>query len=258
MTISIDDLERAASYGWRAPEEAALGDWALRAAGGFTGRANSALAIGDPGLPLATAVERVCQWYRTRDLPPMVALAFPLVGAQDCAADRYLAECGWPVHHGAVVMTAEAGTIKTAGTSSRADLASEPDGGWLSLYRYRGQVPPPISGHLLRSAPWQAFASVSEAGRTVAIGRVAAAAGWAGLTAIEVHPEHRRQGLGQVVTAALVAAAADYGSTAIYLQVEADNWAARAMYTAMGFTDHHGYHYRVAPATDCIRRQPPA
>ena len=37
---------------WRGTEEEWLGEWLLRAADGFTGRANSALPLGDPGLPL--------------------------------------------------------------------------------------------------------------------------------------------------------------------------------------------------------------
>jgi predicted GNAT family acetyltransferase len=36
-------------------------------------------------------------------------------------------------------------------------------------------------------------------------------------------------------------------SIGLYLQVEDTNTAARALYQALGFTDHHGYHYRVAP-----------
>jgi ribosomal protein S18 acetylase RimI-like enzyme len=51
-----------------------------------------------------------------------------------------------------------------------------------------------------------------------AIGRVAAAGGWAGLTAIEVHPGHRRRGLGLAITAALTAAAAPRGVIGFYLQ----------------------------------------
>jgi ribosomal protein S18 acetylase RimI-like enzyme len=43
--------------------------------------------------------------------------------------------------------------------------------------------------------------------QAITIGRVAAAAGWAGLTAIEVHPAHRRRGLARAVTAALAAQA---------------------------------------------------
>ena len=41
-TISIADLETRAARGWQAPQEEWLGGWLLRAADGFTGRANSA------------------------------------------------------------------------------------------------------------------------------------------------------------------------------------------------------------------------
>ncbi len=43
MTVSIADLELAAAEIWRAPDEGRLGDWLLRAAAGFTSRANSVL-----------------------------------------------------------------------------------------------------------------------------------------------------------------------------------------------------------------------
>jgi hypothetical protein len=39
MPIPIADLEQAAAGGWRAPDQAVLGRWLLRSAGGFTGRA---------------------------------------------------------------------------------------------------------------------------------------------------------------------------------------------------------------------------
>jgi N-acetylglutamate synthase len=97
-------------------------------------------------------------------------------------------------------------------------------------------------------APWQAFASVREAGRTIAIGRVAGDAGWAGLTAVETDPACRRRGLATAVTAALAQVAADRGARGLYLQVENENHAAQALYRRAGFRDHHRYHYRVAPA----------
>ncbi len=248
MTISIDELELVAADGWRATEQVPLGDWLLRAAAGFTGRANSALAVGDPGLPVPLAIDNVRQWYRARGLPAMIAVGYPLGQPEVNPVDAFLAEAGWSVHHGAIVMTAAADAIGPPPDGpAQVDVADEPGDGWLDLYRYRGGVLPPISRLLLVSAPWQAFASVRAAGQTVAIGRVAAASGWAGLTAIEVHPEHRRRGLGRVITAALVAAAADRGGSGIYLQVENDNGAARALYRDMGFTDHHGYHYRIEP-----------
>ena len=46
------ELERMAAAHWRGTEEEWLGEWLLRAADGFTGRANSALPLGDPGRPL--------------------------------------------------------------------------------------------------------------------------------------------------------------------------------------------------------------
>lgn len=252
MSISILDLEEAAARGWRAPEEAALGRWRLRAAEGFTGRANSALAIGDPGLPLAAAVSAVCGWYRARGLRAMVAVPFPVGQPSSSGVDRFLAgELGWPVRSSAVtVMTAAPGAVADASADGAVPIAvaAEPDEGWLALYRFRGQKPPPISRRLLMSAPWQAFASVRADGDTVAIGRVAAAGGWAGLTAVEVDPRHRRRGLGRAITGALAAAAAARGVTGLYLQVEDDNPVAHRLYRHMGFADHHGYHYRVAPA----------
>ena len=125
----------------------------------------------------------------------------------------------------------------------------EPGEDWLGLYHYRGQPSlPPIARQVLTSAPWQAFASIRDGGQTVAIGRVAAAGGWAGLTAIEVAPGHRRRGLATTVTAALAAQAAERGAGQVYLQVEDGNEAARALYRRIGFTAHHDYHYRLAPA----------
>jgi ribosomal protein S18 acetylase RimI-like enzyme len=76
---------------------------------------------------------------------------------------------------------------------------------------------------------------------------VAAGGNWAGLTAIETDPGHRRRGLARAVTATLAGLAADRGLTGLYLQVERDNSAARALYGGIGFTDHHRYHYRTGP-----------
>src|SRR5580693_5239709 len=68
-------FERMSARHWRATEEARLGGWLLRAAGGFTGRANSALPLGDPGMPAERAVAEVEAWYSRRGLPPMVVIA---------------------------------------------------------------------------------------------------------------------------------------------------------------------------------------
>jgi N-acetylglutamate synthase len=252
VTISIDDLEHAAAPGWRGVEEERLGDWLFRAADGFTGRANSALAAGDPGCPLPAALDAVRRWYAARGLPAVVAVPYPTGRPAASPLDRQLAGLGWPIraHGAATVMTAE--PTQVAERCSRhtvwVDFDAEPAPGWLRRYHHRGNELPPIAARVLTSAPWQAFASVRADGETIAIGRVAGSGDWAGLTAIEVDPASRRQRLGTVVTAALARHAAERGGFGqLYLQVADDNSGARALYQTLGFADHHGYHYRIAP-----------
>ena len=252
MTLrSIDELERATAQGWQAPVQEWLGGWLLRAADGFTGRANSALAVGDPGAPLGEAVHEVRAWYRARGLPAMIAVAYPTGKPEASGLDRFLAGHGWAVRSGAaVVMTAHAAALAPAGVDAalRVEMSDQPGDEWLSRYHYRGaEQLPAVARHLLCSAPWQAFGAVQAGGRTVAIGRVAVSGEWAGLTAIEVDPAWRRRGLGAAITSALAALAAERGARGVYLQVAVDNEPARALYRRAGFTDHHGYHYRVEP-----------
>ena len=250
MTVSITALELAAAQTWRAPDEARLGEWLLRAADGFTSRANSVLAIGDPGLPLPAALDRVLDWYRSRDLPAQVAVAYPPDRQDGHPIDAFLAGRGWTVRGGALVMTAPLDEIAgrpNLDETAFVEVLDEPDDGWLDCYRWHEELPPPVSRQVFVSAPWQAFGAIRAAGATVSIGRVAMADGWAGLTAIRVDPQHRRQGLGQLMTAALAKTAASRGADGLYLQVETGNAAARALYERMGFTYHHAYHFRLAP-----------
>jgi N-acetylglutamate synthase len=259
--LDIDDLERAAARHWQAPETEPLGEWLLRAAAGFTGRANSALPVGDPGVPLPAAVTLVEDWYRRRALPPMIVVPGPLQNdAAPAPLDHFLAERSWVLRPGpALVMTAAIADIPpvppdTLPPDTVVHLAPEPDAAWLALYRYRGQDLPPIARTLLMSAPWQAFASIRQAGRTVAVGRISVAPQsppdepLGAITAVEVDATCRRQGLGAAITAVLAAAAADRGARHVFLQVETGNTPARALYERLGFRDSHRYHYRVAPA----------
>lgn len=262
MDISVADLERAAAPGWRACEEEYLGDWLLRAAGGFTGRANSALAVGDPGVPLGEAAERVRQWYGERGLPAQISVPFEPGGPPASAVDVALAAAGWTIRAGgaATVMTAEAGDVAVRADAELAgraaghatvEIDAAPDAAWQARYHYRGlQQLPPVALTVLTSAPWQAFGSVRRDGETIAIGRVAGNHEWAGLTAIEVDPRHRRRGLGAAVTAALTAHAAGRGVPNVYLQVADGNTGAHALYRQIGFTNHHRYHYRLAPGPE--------
>jgi GNAT superfamily N-acetyltransferase len=65
-----------------------------------------------------------------------------------------------------------------------------------------------------------------------------------GLYDVAVPTEHRGQGWGRRLCATLLAQARADGARLAYLQVEADNAPARAIYHRLGFADGYAYHYR--------------
>ena len=66
----------------------------------------------------------------------------------------------------------------------------------------------------------------------------------AGIFGMGTRPDVRRRGFGIAVLRALAVWAERHGARNLYLQVEAENDAARTLYRAAGFTDAYGYHYR--------------
>ncbi|WP_191133968.1 GNAT family N-acetyltransferase [Streptomyces sp. col6] len=241
---SYEELAPVYARAWQPVESEPLGDWLLRAAGGFTRRANSVLPLGDPGVPLGVALGRVRQWYADRGLPPYVQTATGAEDAQEelCAA---LEEHGWRREVTAevrIAALAPVGDLPAEVTRVRLERAA--DAAWLSRYQRVGTPGPEVSS-VLHSGPSVWFATVpGEAGEApAAIGRCVVDGRWAGFMAVEVAPEHRRRGLATAVMTALARQAMDEGASAAWLQVEADNEGARALYDGMGFATHHLYHH---------------
>jgi GNAT superfamily N-acetyltransferase len=251
---TIIDLERAAAAHWRGTEEEWLGDWLLRAAEGFTGRANSALPLGDPGLPLDEALAAVTEWYRARGLPSMIAVPTPIAACSPGhALDRHLSQRGWLTRSSPAFVMLAGLPLPTLAVEFPAvgdvEVSGQPDDAWAARYHYRGQDHlPPVARKVLTSAEQQSFISIRDGGQVLAIARLSLAGGLAGLTAVEVHPDHRRRGLGAAITAAACEQAERSGIARVFLQVEVDNAPAQALYRRLGFDYSHRYHYRVAPA----------
>jgi N-acetylglutamate synthase len=237
--ISAEDLEAIAAAGWRALEVEPLGGWLRRASGGFTARANSALAIGDPGRPLADAVASVEEWYVARSLPPRIQLI-----AGDGELVEVLGARGWTGGGLDDVLTAEIAHVlrPRAGRDEPHVVVDErPDGAWLAACRTATGPLPDVATEVLTNHPRVAFLSVRTAERCEAIARVAVDGRWAGLFAVEVGPDARRQGLGRAVSAAALRWAVGEGARHAYLQVAAGNDAAHALYESLGFAVHHQY-----------------
>jgi ribosomal protein S18 acetylase RimI-like enzyme len=248
--VSALDLEQAAALGWRALETAQLGDWLLRAAGGFTGRANSALAAGDPGQPLDAALEAVQAWYDERGLPTQIQVP---TGAAPAELTSILANLGWSTSPGVHVMTAEVAHAlralpdpATRGLEVRID--DQPDDGWLACYRRTNGPMAGVARKLLTNHPNAIFASIRDGDTVLAIARSAVDAKWAGLFAVEVDPDRRQRGLGAAVSVAALREAARRGGRQAYLQVSIANLAGVALYERLNFTVHHDYVYWSPPA----------
>jgi GNAT superfamily N-acetyltransferase len=225
-------------------ETYALGGWTLRADHGFTRRANSALPLRQPGLPLDEMLGRAHGWYARRGLP--LKIQVPTEARR--LLDAELAERGWPADARTHVFAARLDALTSPATPSvpPAELSARPDDAWLSLYRGGAGLEPPARDLLTRHFH-AAFASVRLDGRVVAVARGVVDQGWLGVMALEVDPAHRRQGLGAAVMAALWEWGRTQGATRSYLTVLAENSAAVALYQKLGYWVHHDYHYRAEP-----------
>ncbi|WP_443034037.1 GNAT family N-acetyltransferase [Streptomyces sp. CA2R106] len=236
--VTDEEIEAVASRAWPALETAPLGGWTLRAAGGFTRRANSVLVTGDPGVPLPRALAAVTGWYAERGLPAVLQVpdASPY-------ADR-LARAGWVREADSLVRTAPLVPLTSLPEPPDApvELSRAPDAAWLAAYHRTGALAE-AALKVVSGGPSVWFATAPGA-----IGRAVVEGPWVLFGAVEVAPGRRRRGLATAVMGALARRAYDEGARAAYLQVEADNEAARALYDRLGFTDHHGYHYRRPPA----------
>jgi GNAT superfamily N-acetyltransferase len=231
---TAEEMEALASRAWPATESRTSGGWVLRAAGGFTRRANSVLVAGDPGLPLAEALAEVTGWYAERGLMPR--LQVPDSSPYAVALDRL----GWVREADTLVRTAPLAPLTSlpAPPDVPVELSRSLDPAWLTAYHRTGDLAH-AAIEVVRGGPSVWFATAPGA-----IGRAVVEGPWALFGAVEVAPARRRRGLATAVMGALARQAYAEGATAAYLQVEADNAAARAMYDRLGFVDHHGYHYR--------------
>ena len=86
---AVARLEHLCADAWPALVDRPLGDWRLRAAGGFTGRANAALAVGDSGRRVDVALGIVRDFAAEQGIPALVHV--PLGSPWD----RSVTGAGW-------------------------------------------------------------------------------------------------------------------------------------------------------------------
>ena len=217
--VSPREAESHAAPLWPGVVREPLGEWELRTEpeprDRLRKRANSCLAMGDPGLPLEEATRQVQAFYAAHGRPAMVQVE---VGSE---TDVWFDEAGWVVVPGG-------DSLFLLGSLSRARRA---------LAGSRDAADLHVDGPSAHAAlPDQAFA------------KAAVDDDWLGVHDLFVEPELRRRGLARAVMATLLEWGAEQGATTLWLHVETDNAPAIALYESLGLSVHHGCRY-LASAT---------
>ena len=272
------ELARISASGWPATTVQPLGDWLLQSAGGFTGRANSVLPSGDPGLPLDDALARVTDFYARAGLPAWIQV---IVGSP---LEEELRRRGWRIQASGKRGSVDTTDVRVAPLADVLERADEPsvevalgpdlDDAWLAMYGRSGlqdlarQVitgPEHVALARVTAAAADSVAApaassvatprassvVSDAPATelVGIARGVVTGTWLGIGAVEVAATLRRRGLARAIMAGLGRWGRDHGAPWVYLQVGADNAGALALYDRLGFRLDHQYRYYSPPTS---------
>lgn len=242
-------IERVCQRAWPALEEERLGDWCLRFAGGYTGRANSAnpLSAAPGGIERAIATSQ--SRYRARGLPSI----FRIPSFLDPAVDVGLAANGYTSEAESIVLFGADDGWRLQGGDADVELTNDPMPYWLASAAHLRAQGPDVTPHFARIIAALdrpvAFASLRQRGAVVATGFAVVAEGLTCLEAIVTDPAWRGRGFGRRLVMELLAWGARLGATGACLQVEADNAPARAVYARVGFGQEiYRYHYRREPA----------
>jgi N-acetylglutamate synthase len=244
--LSVAEVERHALPGWLAESEP-LGEWTLRAGGGFTGRANSCHAVGDPGRSVAAAAERIGAYAARHGIAPM---AMVVAGS---AEEQALRDLGWvDAYVPTQVLTARLADVLSDRPSPRdVGISEQLSDAWLAAYARSRPLPadPAVARRILEGGlPPRAFAAaVAIDGTVVAIGRGHVHDDWLGVAAVWVAPDQRRRGLAGALVTALGHWAARRGARYAYVQVDLENRVALTAYAHLGFRAHHDYLYLAPP-----------
>lgn len=223
-TADIRNTEHAAALAWPGVERKWLGGWLLRAAGGHTHRANSAIPLSIEAD--ATPVPAIIDWHRHRGLTPWLSVP-----------DRLFRATVVSPHLETEVMTTDP---RGRMADERVTLADTPDAEWLSLYRR--DVPVDVLTAVIDGEV--TFATISGA----AVGRAAVTTApdggrWVGLSAVQVDEQARGRGLARALCSTLLHWGAEREATRGYVQVLVDNAVALGLYRSMDFLAQHRSRY---------------
>jgi N-acetylglutamate synthase len=234
----ITKLEQECAEAWPALVDEPLGSWRMRAAGGFTGRANSTLTIGDPGVDIASALCRTVDFAARHSIGPCAHVVVDSVAEADIASVKWAVNLDHPGGAESLVMT---GPL-SPGTLDGAVVHDTPPPGWWELTTGSAS-PTTAQRHVLSSRPGVGYGVVVRDGAVVGAVRGAIVGDLLHVARLAVRPSHRRLGLAAGLLRALYSWAGERGARRQALQVAEHNTAAIRLYEGFGCVEHHRYRY---------------
>ncbi|HYP70287.1 MAG TPA: GNAT family N-acetyltransferase [Variovorax sp.] len=223
--------------------------WLLPMDLGTIGRARSAVPLRHeaPRDTPGKLLQRIEAHYARRSFP--VQLRVANLPCFEGLADAMTA-CGYQAAKPTLTQTASTRAMLVPGASAPAQVDAAPDAGWTQVFLGPGFDPVDGANRVqaLSRAGGNLFASVREGGTTLAAGAISFGHGWASVHGMRTVQAARGRGLAGRVLAGLAQAALDRGHERVFLQVEAGNEPALALYRRAGFTPAWTYRYWQHPA----------
>lgn len=242
----VETFERAGLEAWPGIDVKWDGNWVRRAAGGYTKRANSAQCF-DPNddADVEDRIIGASSWLIVRGVKPV----FRITPLSAPALNEALDDAGWDEidqsHLYAMPLAAqepdEKGKIlpllDPAFLAAQQKLQGHDDAMMVRMRALLAVMAVPATGIV-----------VEREGEVVASGLMAISNGIVITGNVITDPGRRRQGLAGAMMRTGLNWAHQKGATIAALNVQADNPAAQALYSGLGFAHQYDYHYRIPGA----------
>jgi GNAT superfamily N-acetyltransferase len=252
--LPISLLSRVEDAGLNAsapPQQRWLDGWLVRYSPGKAQRARCINAVSDGVLPLGERLSVCAALYREVKLRMLVRIT-PFT--RPSGLDQALARQGYQRFDDTAVMVCRSLVTVTEEIPPKdlhiqrvsaeayahiiGKLRNTPESERQAHFQRLLHSPVPYCGVVLRNP----------AGEVAACAQYALEADMVGLYDVFTAPLARGQGLSRWLCASLLAEAQARGANLAYLQVDAQNHAARSVYHRLGFVDAYAYHYRAMPS----------
>ena len=225
--------------------------WLLRVSPGVAKRARSVNAHFGSTLPVDAKIDYCEGLYAAHGLPTLFRIT-PFV--QPPLLETVLGGRGYIAFQPTCVQVAPLGHPPDFPADPEIELAAPPPAKFVdAVGALRGSTPEQRAAHLerLSCTPLTTRAVLARiGGETVACGQLALEQGLAGIYDMVTAAAYRGRGIATQIVGELLTWAWNHGATNAYLQVDAANARALAVYRKFGFATIYDYHYR-ARSDEC-------